>query len=140
MKFEKLLLSFFAVLGGLIVAGVAFYIYQSTKTIPPSDIKTVRITPPTPTSVPVLLSLDNPQDESVTDNKIVTVSGKTNPSATIVISTDSVDQVVTPSATGSFTTTITIDSDENLIHILAINANGQEAEKTITVTYSTEDF
>lgn len=140
MKFEKLILSFFAILGGLIVAGVGFFIYQSTKTIPPSQVKTISITQPTPTSTPVLLALESPADESVTDNKIVTVSGKTDPNATIIISTDSNDQVITPASTGDFTTTITIDSDENVIHVLAINKDGEETEKVITVTYSTQDF
>lgn len=140
MKAEKLLLSFFAVLGGLIVAGVGFYLYQSTKTIPPSQIKNIKITSPTPTSTPVLLTLDSPQDESVTNNRTVTVSGKTDPNATIIISTDSIDQVINPSSTGAFTTTVVIDSDENIIHILSINAQGQETEKIVTVTYSTEDF
>ena len=140
MKFEKLILSFFAILGGLIVAGVGFFIYQSTKKIPPSEIKTISISQPTPTSTPVLLALSSPADQSVTDNKIVTISGKTDPNATIIISTDSSDQVISPASTGDFTTTIAIDSDENVIHILAINKNGEETEKIVTVTYSTQNF
>lgn len=140
MRLEKLLLAFFAILGGLLVAGAAFYFYQSTKTISPSQVKTVRINAPTPTSVPVLLTLDSPQDTSVTNNKTVTVSGKTDPGATVVISTDSNDQVVTPASTGSFSTTVTIDNGENTIHVLAIGPNGQEMQKIVTVTYSTEDF
>lgn len=140
MRFEKLLLAFFAILGGLLVAGVAFYVYQSTKAISPTQIKTVRITTPTPTNAPVLLAIDSPQDESVTTSRIVTVSGKTDSHATLIISTDTADQVVTPSATGAFTTTVTIGTDENLIHVTAITTNGEETEKTLTVTYSTEDF
>jgi len=140
MKVEKLLLSFFAVLGGLIVAGVAFYLYQSTKAIPATQIKTVRIATPTPTSTPGILTLDSPQDLSVTDSKTVTVAGHTDPKATLVISTASTDEVITPASTGAFTTTITIDNDENYIHILAITPDGRETEKAVTVTYSTESF
>lgn len=140
MRAEKLLLSFFAILGGLIVAGVAFYFYQSSKTIPPSQVKTIEIANPTPTSTPALLTLDAPQDLSVTDNKTVTVSGKTTPGTTIVISTSTDDQAITPSATGDFSTTVTIGDNENQIHILAIDPKGNEAEKNITVTYSTQDF
>lgn len=140
MKIEKLLLAFFAVLGGLIVAGVAFYVYQSTKAIPPSQIKTVHITTPTPTSAPVLLRIDSPQDLSVTNNKTVTLSGVTNPQAVLTISTATSDQVITPASTGAFTTTVTINNDENQIHILAVDPKGAETEKTLTITYSTESF
>lgn len=140
MKFEKILLAFFAVLGGLVVAGVAFYFYQSTKSISPNQIKPVHIVTPTPTSTPVLLTLDTPQDMSVTDNKTVALSGHTDPHATLIISTDSTDQVIIPSSIGAFSTTVTIGNDENYIHILAIDAMGQEAEKTITITYSQENF
>lgn len=140
MKFEKILLAFFAILGGLVVAGVGFYFYQSTKQISPSQMKNIRVTPPTPTSAPVLLTLDSPQDTSVTANKTVTVSGKTDQQATLIVSTDTIDQVITPSSTGDFTTTVTLDDNENQIHVLAIANNGQEAEKIVTVTYSTENF
>lgn len=77
---------------------------------------------------------------SVTDNKIVTVTGQSDPQATIIISTDTGDQVINPSSTGAFSTTVTIGTDENYIHIVAITPNGQEVEKTLTVTYSTENF
>lgn len=140
MKIEKLLLAFFAILGGLLVAGIAFYFYQSTKAIPANEIKTVRVNPPTPTTAPVLLAVDSPQDTSVTDSKTVTISGRTDPKATVIISTDASDQVITPASTGSFSTTVTVDNGENNIHILAIGPQGQEMEKVITVTYSTEDF
>ncbi len=140
MKIEKLLLAFFAVLGGLIVAGVGFYLYQSTKTLSPSQIKTVHIMTPTPTTTPVVLVIDTPQDTSVTDNKTVTVTGRTDPKATVIISTDTSDQVITPSGTGAFSTTVLIGNDENYIHVTAVNSDGQEAEKVITITYSTENF
>ncbi|HET9947005.1 MAG TPA: hypothetical protein VFQ63_02985 [Patescibacteria group bacterium] len=140
MKTEKILLSFVAVVVGLIVAGVGFYFYQSTKVLPPGKLASVKVNPPTPTLPPVYLSIDSPQDESVTSNKTVTVSGKTVPDATIVVSTDTADQVITPSTTGTFSTTVTIGSGENEIHILSIGANGLETQKTITVSYTTDNF
>ncbi len=140
MRFEKLLLSFFAILGGLLVAGVAFYFYQSAKTIPATQIKTVHITTPTPTSAPVMLTIDAPQDLSVTNNKTITITGHTDPQATIIVSTDIADQVVTPASTGAFSITVTIGNNENYLHVVAIAPNGQEVTKTLTITYSTESF
>lgn len=141
MKTEKIILSFIAALIGLLAAGVAFYLYQTTKTISPSQVKTVTVAKPTPTPKSSLfLSIDSPEDEDVTDRKTVTITGKTVIGATIVISTESSDQVVQASATGSFSTTATIDNGVNQIEITAIAPNGEEITIVRTITYSTETF
>lgn len=70
MKIEKVVLSLLAVFLGLLVAGIAFYIYENAKTIPPPEIKTVSISPPTPTLKPsIFLSIDKPKDEEVFEKK-----------------------------------------------------------------------
>ncbi len=142
MKQERVILSFIMVLIGLLVAGVAFYLYQGTKTIPASNIKTVTVATPSPTPEvsSIYLSLDNPADESVTQNKTVTISGKTTPNATIVVLTDSAQEVVTPTAEGSFTTTLTLSDGENLIRVIAFASDGESASAQRMVTYSTEQF
>lgn len=141
MKTEKVVLSAVAILAGLLVAGVAFYLYQSTKTINPGGNKSISITPPTPTpATSSFLHIDSPQDEVVVDKKLITVSGTTNKDAVVVISTPLGDEVVTPSRNGTFTTTINIDDDENFVEITAILPNGLEQKEVRTVTYSTENF
>ncbi|HXS14749.1 MAG TPA: hypothetical protein VN711_01355 [Candidatus Saccharimonadales bacterium] len=141
MKAEQIILSLFAVVIGLIVAGAAFFIYQSTRTISPSSLKTINVTAPTPTSGPSIpLSVDSPQDESVVTSKIVTVSGKTDPSATVMVETSSDDTVVQPSSAGAFSLTITLPDSENTILVTAIGKDGSEVQKTLTVAYETQDF
>ncbi|MBI2032945.1 MAG: hypothetical protein HYT10_00530 [Candidatus Levybacteria bacterium] len=141
MKAEKIFISFIAVVIGIIVAGVAFYIYQSTKILPPSNTKPLSVTKPSPTPpTTIFLSLEQPADEDVVDKKVITVSGKTTKDATVVVSTPVADQVVTPTSTGSFSTTVTIDDGGNQIEVTAIGANGEEATQTRTVTFSTESF
>lgn len=141
MKFEQLILSFVAVVFGLFVAGVAFFIYQSTKTVSPNTIKTISIkqTSPTPTSS-VPLTIDSPTDESVVTSKVVTVSGKTDPTATVIVSTDGTDTIVNPSSMGTFSLTVTVTDNENIVHILAVMPDGKETLKTLTVNYATENF
>ncbi len=144
MKAEKIILSFVAVVIGLIAAGVAFYLYQMTKTIPPSKDQVIsvqtQITPsPTP-DTQNFLTVENPKDESVTNTKTITIQGKTAPKATIIISTENSDQVVKAAANGDFTLTITTGNGTNVIQITAIFANGEEKKITRTVTYSTESF
>lgn len=140
MKTEKILLSFVAVLIGLIVAGVAFYFYQSTKVLNGKNIGTVQLATPTPTPPTIILTIDTPQDESTTDNKTLTLSGKTNPTATLVVSTPTGDLVIKPSSVGNYSTTITIGSGENDIRVTAIDPSGNQVEKVITVTFTTENF
>ena len=140
MKTEKILLSFVAVIVGLIVAGIGFYIYQSTKALPSNKVDTVKVTSPTPSAPAVLLTIDTPQDESTTNNKTVTVSGKTAPNATVVVSTDTGDQVIKPSSQGNYSTTVTIGDGENQIHVTAIDPSGNQTEKIITLTFTTQSF
>lgn len=140
MKTEKIILSLVAVLAGLLVAGVGFYFYQSTKTISNSNNKSISITPPSPTPMSSFLSITSPADEEVVDKKSITVSGHTEPNATIIIVTPLGDQVVTPAKNGDFTTTAVIDDDENFIEITAVLPNGVEQKEVRSVTYSTENF
>ena len=143
MKAERVILSFVAVIIGLIAAGVAFYLYQVTKVVPDSD-KTISLMPkisvsPTPDSAN-LLSIDTPTDEQVFDKKTITITGKTRKDATIIVTTEDNDQVVTPAANGNFSITQTIPGGTTLVHITAVFPNGEEQTITRTVTFSTENF
>lgn len=141
MNKEKVILSFVAVTVGLVVAGLAFYFYQQTKVIPPENQKTVTIANPNPSPKPkVILAVNEPSDETVSQTKVIKVSGKTDPSALIVILTDSDENVISPSKTGDFSTTITLNNMENSIQITAIAPNGDTNTVERTVTYSTESF
>lgn len=141
MKTEKIVISFIAIFIGIVVAGIAFYIYQSTKIVPPSQRKTVAITPPTPTpKATIYLSLSTPADGEVFDKKIITVSGKTIPGSLVIISTDVSDEVVSPSSIGDFSSTVTIGDNGNILTVTAIAPNGEQITQTRTVTFSTESF
>ncbi|HSD98857.1 MAG TPA: hypothetical protein VLB73_04150 [Patescibacteria group bacterium] len=140
MRIEKIILAIAGVFAGLFVAGIAFYIYQTTQTISPSNIKTITLQKPTPDVNAVPLSVDSPADESVTSSKIVTVSGKTQPQATIVVTTDTTDTVVKPSSSGAFSLTVTLATGENRIFLLAVMPDGSESQKVLTVNVTTEDF
>lgn len=144
MKAEKIILSFVAIIVGLIAAGVAFYLYQMTKTIPPSKNQPIsiqtNISPSPAPNIQNFLTIENPKDESVTDSKIITISGKTEPGATIIVTTENNDQVVNAAANGDFVLTNTIEKGTNIFQITAIFTNGEEKKVTRTITYSTESF
>lgn len=141
MKKERFILSLIAILIGLAVAGVAFYLYQMTRVIPDTENKnTPKISPtPTPDSS-LILEVDTPKDEEVVTRKTITVSGKTVPDATVIVSSETADEVATPAKNGNFSVTLTIGDGANVILITAIFPDGTEKKITKTVTYSTETF
>ena len=141
MKQERVILSFIMVLIGLLVAGGLFYFYQSTKTVSPSTTGIITRVTPIPTPKPkIYLSLNQPSDEEVVSNKTLTISGKTNPDATLIIVTASNQQVIQPTTQGDFSTTLTLDDGQNLIEIHLILPSGETTMIRRTVTYSTEAF
>ena len=141
MKTEKLILSFIATLFGLLVAGIAFYAFQSTKTVAPSSTKTISIVSPSPTPNPtIFLTVDRPKDEEVVNNKILVISGKTSSNAVVIVIADSFEDVITPALNGDFATTVNIDDGQNALEIISIAPNGESIRIKKTVTYSQEEF
>ena len=140
MKQERIILSFIMVLIGLLVAGTAFYFYQSGKKPTPSVRTAVSPTPATAKVKTVLLTLTSPDDQEVLSNKNLDISGKTNPDATILLITDSDQQVLKPNGQGNFTTTTTLDNDQNIITVISILPSGDSKQIQETVTYSTSNF
>jgi hypothetical protein len=141
MKQERVILSFVAVLIGLLAAGIAFYFYQSTKTVSSSNQIVLNAPTPTPTPKPTAyIALNAPADEIVVDNKILVVNGKTNPDSTMIIYTDSGQQVIQPSTQGDFSITLTLGNGQNLIKLMSILPSGEKTSLQRTVTYSTESF
>lgn len=143
MKAEKVILSFVAVFVGLVAAGVAFYLYQSTKVVPNDQVKPANTTvnkqqTTQPTSD--VFSVDAPQDEQVFDKKLITIKGTAVKGATITISTTDGDQVVQPADNGDFTTTQTIPDDTSVIEFTAIFPDGTQKKIDRTVTFSTASF
>jgi hypothetical protein len=145
MKAERVILSFIAILVGLFAAGVAFYLYQSTKSLPSQNAQPITIAKPTSPVTPAMddtsyLTIDSPKDEEVFAKKTVAVSGKTEPGATVLVSTDEGDQVVEPAGNGSFSLTTTIPDGTSIMRITAVLPTGEEKVVQKTVTFSTESF
>jgi hypothetical protein len=142
MRAERVILSFVAILIGLLVAGGAFFVYQLTRQLPPEETKAITVkTPPTPTpSSSQLLVLTSPSDETVSNKKTITITGKTVAGSTVVVSSETDDQVVEPTKNGDFTVTHTIGDDTTIITVLAIFPNGEEQSVTRSVSYSAEEF
>lgn len=145
MKAEKIILSFVAVLIGLIAAGIAFYLYQMTQTVPNSQNKPLTVAQKSITISPTpengdFINLDQPSDEAVSSQQDITVAGTTTKDATLIISTENGDDVITPAGNGNFTTTETIPQDTSILQVVAVFPDGTEQKVLRTVTYTTEQF
>ena len=142
---ERLVIVVIAVGLGLFLTTIGFLIYQSTKFKPAekstqtnNSNKSVTITD-TPKEES-LLTVNEPKDEAVVDRRTVKVSGQTDATYTIVISSNIEDVVAKPDSKGKFTANITIDAGTNQIVTKAIKPDGSEITNTRIVTYSTEEF
>lgn len=141
MKKEKIILSFSALIIGVLIALIGFYLYESSKRIKPSEIKTVTVNDATPTPASGLfLTIDSPKDEEVVTERTIKISGKTVPDAKIVIVTPTSEEAAVPTKDGNFSTDITLSDDENIIEISAIGTNGEIVKVKRVVSYSTESF
>lgn len=140
MRKERIALCFVAASIGLFVSGIIFFVYQTARTIPRTQ-RRVLVTSPNPSPKPsIFVSVESPKHEEVVDRRLVSVLGKTAKDATVVLSVQSTDYVLTPSSSGDFSATVTIENGVNLIEILAIAPNGEEAKEVRTVAYSIESF
>lgn len=145
MKKEKLILSFVAALVGILVAGIAFYFYQSTKEISIPDINTSEEKESTPTPSPTPnekeeITITEPNDEAVVDQKTITIKGKTVKDSVILISSTSNSVLTATSANGEFSAEFDLDDGVNVIHFTVFLPDGKEKSIVRTITYSTESF
>jgi hypothetical protein len=141
MKKETIVLVVIALLIGALIAIIVFFIFQSTRKINPSEVKTITIDQPSPSpSSNLFLTIDSPQDEIVVDERNLKISGKTIPEAKIIIITSNTQETATPSKDGSFSTDINLVNDENIIKIVSMAPNGETVKVTKVVSYSTENF
>ncbi|MEX2013037.1 MAG: hypothetical protein WD967_01395 [Candidatus Levyibacteriota bacterium] len=141
MKTERIVLAFIAALIGLLVAGILFFVYESTRNVSTApDANSPTSAKKAEPSSSTFLTVSKPTDESVVGSKVVEVTGKTKPDATIIILTPLDQKVIAPTSSGNFATTVNIDSDQNVIEITAILKDGQQQKILRTVTFSTEKF
>lgn len=141
MRKEKIAISIVIIVLAVIITGVVFYFYQSSKKIEPNDIKKINVDESTPTPASGLfLTIDSPLDELVTDEKTIKISGKTVPDAKVLVITATNEEAAIPADDGSFSTDIALDPDENIIEIISIAENGESVKVRRVVSYSTEDF
>lgn len=84
------------------------------------------------------LDLDHPDDDSLTFQSSIIVSGQTSPLKEVLILTDSQDLILTSKKDGSFSTVLNLDEGVNRIVVAVFDATGDTRYSERTVYYSKE--
>lgn len=99
---------------------------------------------PTPTPVAATitntLTITDPQDGAVTQNAKITIRGTTSADASIVLSTEKGDVIVTADNTGSFSQDVELVNGVNDIQVVSFSKSQERSDAHLTVVYSTADF
>ncbi len=84
------------------------------------------------------LDLDHPDEDSLTFQSSIIVSGQTAPLKEVLIFTDSQDLVIKSKPDGSFSTILNLDEGVNRISAAVFDATGDSRSAQRTVYYSKE--
>jgi hypothetical protein len=117
----------------------------NSETITPEPDKTDNLSPtksPEPVESNIssddsVLSINNPQNESIVSNSLLNLKGNTFSKGIIIINTGVKHYQTTASDNGDFQVDIELDSGINNIQIDTFDKEGNQITKTIQVTYST---
>lgn len=138
---ERLIIIVLAIVSGLIITTIAFFVYQNLISSSNSAVEkrsAVNNEPERTNSL--LLEVSTPIDGSLTDNRSIAVKGTTNPENIVIVSSNQEDNSGKPSSDGKFSITIDIDAGANFLIVRSIAPDGNEISREIVITYTTEEF
>lgn len=127
------------VLGLLVIGGLWWTNKTTTEENPIVPSPTPLITQ-APTLTPALslpLEIINPENESIIEEEEITLEGKTIPGSVVVVIYPEGENIVEADEEGNFETEITLVGGANEIKITAYDEEGNQAEKNLTLIYST---
>ena len=129
-------------LGLLITFGVWTANRALKESAPQEENSTEEKETPTPFPQKQELSLTvlSPEDNSISDQEEIEVSGKAISSTIVVILYQDGEKILEADKEGNFKTTITLLGGSNEIKISAYDSEGNEVSKTLTVVYSTAEI
>lgn len=84
------------------------------------------------------LDLDQPEDDSLTFQSSIIVSGKTGPNMEVLISQDNQDIVIKSKSDGNFSTLINLDEGVNNIKVITFDQTGDSRFTQRVVYFSKE--
>lgn len=86
----------------------------------------------------VKLEVTSPTDKSIVTEDKITISGKTDATNTLIMETPDESKILEPDKDGKFSADLTLNEGGNSIYLTAVNDQGEETAKTLTLFYTTE--
>ncbi len=84
------------------------------------------------------LTIDSPKDESISDTKTATVSGRAKGGQTVLIETANNYDTPDIEASGKFTSKLDLTEGVNTLYFTLYDDNGNSIAKTVNIYYTTE--
>jgi hypothetical protein len=84
------------------------------------------------------LSITTPEENLLTDQENLIVSGSTSPDSFVIIFVNSQENITSSDETGNFSLEVTLDEGANLIEIYSIDEDGNSISKEKSVIYDAE--
>jgi len=95
----------------------------------------------TATANKLLLTIDNPADNTLVDKNKIVVSGTTAPKATVVLLSEGNEKIMEADSNGKFSAEITLSTGSNDLDIYAYDkSTDNEATQKLTIVYSTAEI
>ncbi len=125
---------------GLLVIGGLWWTNKTTtgeNPIVPSPTPLITQAPTLTPALSLPLEIINPENESIIEEEEITLEGKTIPGSVVVVIYPEGENIVEADEEGNFETEITLVGGANEIKITAYDEEGNQAEKNLTLIYST---
>lgn len=140
MKKEVLIAIIIGFVLGLIIT---FGIWTANRALkaPPEEVEEpTPVLSPSPTVSPLFLEITAPEDNSISEEEEVELSGKTVPEAVVVVLYLEGEKIIQADEEGNFSTEITLVGGANDVTVTAYDLEGDEASQTLTIIYSTAEI
>lgn len=132
---------------GMLVARQAFKKHQAKPEIAGngSPLVSTAATPsspasPTPAPSKHVITIDQPENNSVVSSNELIVSGKTTPKSTVAVAAEKNEYFAEADEAGLFSQKIELINGVNEIKMSAVSPSGEQAEITLTIVYTTAEF
>jgi len=138
MRKEILLAIFVGITLGLMIT---FGIYQnrensqSNQNIASDELVSNQLASDSSDTQDSVLSISTPEDNLLTEQKSLIVSGTTSANSMVIIFVNNTEVVATSDAGGNFSKEVTLDKGGNYLQIYALNENNQTVKKEKSVIY-----
>ncbi len=148
MNKDAILATIIGLILGLSITAAFIFGPNLIKALPKIPFPTISLpknTPkpvPQPTSTPnvFVVTITAPLEGAIEPKKDVVVSGMTETGATVVIGGPTDDDVVSAGEGGAYAGKVTASEGKNDITVTAYGAAGKQAQSTVTIYYTEENF